>query len=192
MKVVTKRLLEISVILLIPAVAFAAEGHAEHHVEGAAALIPFWINFLIYIAFLFFITRKPVLNLWASRRERIEIAVGGSKAELDAAQSELRQVNAKLSGFQTECARLTTEVENDTKGECEELNRSAKLKADRVAARAKESIRSEQKSAETKLQREVAELAFKLARERLSSSTNIESDRRLREASLNSIKSLVN
>lgn len=194
MKVVAKRLLEISLLLLLlaPALAFAAEGHGEQHVQGAAALIPFWINFLVYVAFLFYITRKPVLKVWASRRERIESAVGGSKAELDAAQSSLRQVNSKLSGFQTECARLTTEVENDTKGECEELKRSAKFKAERVAARSKESMRSEQKSAEVKLQREVAELAFKLARERLSSSTSMESDRRLRDASLNSIKSLVN
>jgi len=183
-----KRLAVVMLVISLPALALG-EGH-EAEAHGFSHLIPMWINFVVYVALLFWLTKKPLLRFWASRREHIETAVQGGRSELEAAEARVSVIQRRISGIEQEISQLKQEVSQDTARECEQLKEAAKEKALKIAARSKESAKAEQKTAEAKVQREITELAFRLARQKLAGSTTLESDKGWRESTLGLVKNL--
>lgn len=189
-----KTLAVLTALCAVPALAIAAPhgGHEAAHHGSSADLIPFWINFSLYVVVLFVLVRKPIASGWASRRDGIAAAVNKGKVERDQAESALRIAKGKESMLSSDIAALLAQVKNDTKAETEEVLRDAHERASRISAQGKDLLTAEQKAFETSLRKELADEVLKRATEILKKDMNASSDAALRTSSLNTVGQLLN
>lgn len=182
----------ISLFLLLaawPMQVWAEQGKA--HTGSFSDLAIFWLNFIVYIAVMYFLLRKPFPVLWAKRRAGIEQGVRASAAELDRAKATLQQSQQKLNNLENDIARLREEMRSETQAEQKALEAYGKVKSEKILARARDNYVAEKRSLEQKLQHEISEMALKLVRERLSSELSSDADKIWRDAALKNVKELV-
>ncbi len=179
----------LALTVFVPLDSFAAE-HAHH--ASIADIIPFWVNFVIFSAVMFLILRRPVLAGWAKRRHSIESAVVGAKEELEAVDAKYLQAQAKLSRLSIELNQLTAEVEKDIELESKQAKEFALAGAAKIMQRAKETILAEEKAAISRIRRDIAETALRVAQEKLKTFVTPDKDKRLRDLSLERVRGLLN
>ena len=174
----------IAVLLVTPAVLCSEGGHGAAH-GSIADLGVYWVNFLIYAAIMFFVLRKPALNGWTARRNKIESDVIGGRAEIEAAETKIAQMRSRMELIGEDIERLREATEKETERESRELVESARVRAQRISQRMREACSAEQRAAEDGIRSELAELAVKMAREQLTRDLNVESDKPYRDAVVN-------
>lgn len=166
--------------------AFCSDGgHGADH-GSIADLGIYWVNFLIYVGLLYFLLRKSVNSGWAARRDKIESDVTGGKIEIDAAEAKIAGMRGRMDLIGEDIERIRDTTEKETERESREVVETARVLAQRISQRMHESCSAEQRSAETGIRRELADMALKMAREQLCREINAESDRPYREAVANS------
>ena len=170
------------VVIMTALPALCSEGAQEAHHGGLADLAVYWLNFLIYLGALFFILRKPVGAGWAARRNKIESDVIGGKIEIDAAEKKISDMRDRMDLIGDEIERIRDATEKEAERESAELVDAARVRAQRSSQRMRDSCAAEQRSAENSIRRQLAELALKMVRERLSGEITAENDKRYRNA----------
>lgn len=175
------------------AVAFGSE-HAHggaHSAGGIATLIPFWVNFLLYIGLLYFLLRKQVSLTWAQRRQRISDAVQKAETELKEAEEKLRLARANFDNLEKEASKVRALIDNDAVVECDAIMAEAQKKAELAVQRAKDTAAAERSAKEKALRREIAEHVILLARQRLLEKTSYENDYGRRSSALGAFKQML-
>lgn len=172
---------------LAPALCFAEE---EHHAGSIGDLTFYYINFALYILFLYFVLRKPVRQGWVSRSLKIEEAVNRGKIELAKAEEALKAAKNQLAGVDSEIKKIGEEIRADTRNETKLIVDDAKVRAERIVQQGKLSAQSEIKALEQSLRRELASLIMQKATEQVRAKINTEADVKLRRSSLSGISGL--
>lgn len=151
------------------ALAFAAllvwAGPAGASSEGASPLAFVWqtLNFVLLVAVLFFVARKPVREFLASRRAAIRDDLDTSAELLAEAEARLGEwkerttrLDAELASIRDTSRRLAeeehTRILAQARAAAERIRRDAGMAAEREAVQAREALRAE-----------AAELAVELA-----------------------------
>ena len=167
-KVVSRKtaiLLAAALPLLLPGVALAAEEGGNKW--GALLVLGKVFNLAIVVAILVWVARKPLANFYASRtesiRERLEEA---QKARSDA-ERKLAEMEARMSRLDDELEEIRAAGEKEGREEYERLLAQAEADAGRIVARARQEIDGMTRSAQLELKNHAADLAVRLAEEKI-------------------------
>ena len=87
----SKALVLILLVLLIPAIAFAGGGSDPNHVPSIADTFKYWINFLVFFGVMGFILRNPFVGYWKQRAADIRAAVNAGEEAEKAAKERLEK-----------------------------------------------------------------------------------------------------
>lgn len=178
------------VLLDTPSLALAATEHG-HEAAGFMSLQWYWVNFLLYIAIMFFILRKQVANGWGQRRGLIETAVNRSQIELEAAQQKVDEAEERLAGLREVLERVTVEIAQEANLEAKHILEDARARAERTAKQVQDNIQAENRVAELTIRTELSDVVISKVRGRLQSELNPDSDRALRQAALNESRAII-
>jgi len=140
-------------LLLTPADLFAEEaGHGEHHAYNWMNF--FWkiLNFVIFFGALGYFLAKPIGGFLRSRSLNITKELEEARAARDKAQAELTEVRRQLEGLEQEmegikekAARdsetLSQEIADQTRAECERIEKQAEKDLETMGARARRDLR---------------------------------------------------
>lgn len=178
-------------VLLLPATLIAAGG-GDHATSGSIRdLIPFWFNFLLYIGIVYYLVAAKSRNAYAARRARLIASVNQGAVELKAAREELKIANDRLASVEQEIKKLQIEIAEEGDREAKKILEEAEQRAKRVKSQAVELVRLEERAAQEKLKRELADRITEKAAVLIRSKATADSDRAIREATLNNAKSLI-
>ena len=146
------RLLVVSVALLAPAVALAAgDGPPKVNLSELGSQT---FNFVLYVALLIFIGKKPITAFFKARREGVAGAIESAKAATEAAEARLTETMAKLENFDAEREAILAEYRElgeaerrkivaDAEGAAAKIVRDAEQTAERELAQARETLRQQ-------------------------------------------------
>lgn len=146
------------------------EKTAEHH-GGSPWDVAFkWVNFLVLFGGLGWMLRAPMMNFLESRRQ--EIAEGLAKAAEARADADrkLAEVETRLTGLDQEIRQLKEQALQQAEEERLHILEMARQEAKKILEMASVEIDGMRKAARQELKAHVAELAVRLAEERLKSS----------------------
>ncbi len=162
------------------------------HTPSILDLKLYWINFALYCTVLYFLLRNKVATGWRERQARLAAEVAAHRKELETVEAELRQLQNQLASAPEVAAALKAEIARDAGRESAQIVTDAKKKAEKIAAHVAASLATEKKAGEAAVRKEIAQIVIERALTTLRGSLNAESDRPLREASLGSIRELMN
>jgi F0F1-type ATP synthase membrane subunit b/b' len=142
-----------------------AGGGAGHH-PSPHEIVPFWVNFVIYIALMTALLRKPIKHGWASRRTRIAEEVSSATSDMEAAERELAAVEALTKNLSQEQERARVEILKQGELEANSIVSSAKEKAVRLASSTKDLLEGESRSAQATFRAALVAKAVELSKSR--------------------------
>jgi len=142
-----------------------ASGGAGHH-PSIYDIVPFWVNFVLYVALMTYILRKPIKNGWASRRARIAEEVSSATSDMEAAERELATVEALTKNLSQEQDRARTDILKQGELEANAIVSAAKEKSARLASSTKELLEGESRSAQTHFRAALVAKAVELSKSR--------------------------
>lgn len=142
-----------------------ASGGAGHH-PSIHDIVPFWVNFVLYVALMSFILRKPIKNGWASRRERIAEEVSSATSDMEAAERELAAVEALTKNLAQEQERARVEILKQGELESNAIISAAKEKSTRLASSTKDLLEGESRSAQAQFRATLVAKAVELSKSR--------------------------
>ena len=164
--------------LLLLALPLAAAAASEGE-EGSARL---WFeigNLVLLIGVIIFFARKPVKQYLAERRQRIEDNIRGSERLLTEAEERLEEWQSKAARLDNEVAEIKRLARERAERERQRILADAERSAQRIQRDAEAAIDREVRRARKVLQQEAADLAVKLAEERLKSEVTEQDRERL-------------
>ena len=182
----------VSAEMLFPGIAQAAEtaaGHSEHGHSAAtiAALKWPWINFVMYVAVMFFLLRGIVKNGWTARAERIAHEASQGERELAIATAELAAARDRQAKLPTEKASIARNLASEAQAEAQVARQEGEDRVREIEKQAANRIVAEHQAAVQTIRRSVAQKVLVRAEERIRSGISAENDKKLRQ---NTAKSL--
>ncbi len=163
----------------------AAAAHATAEHAAAAHHLNWWdftlrtANFVILLAILVKLLKKPIGNFLVSRREDIQKLL----AELQDKQKEAAAVSAeykaKLAMLDEETKKIVAELLSEGEAEKQKIIQAAERQAAYIKQQAEIAVQQEIKAAREKLQEEVAELSVAAAEKLIRKSMKADDQDRL-------------
>jgi F0F1-type ATP synthase membrane subunit b/b' len=159
------KLFSVSLVLALihTSAAMASSGHSEPRFSD---LTFYWINFVLYVAIMAYILRKPIRTGWAARVERIKQSVTRSATDVEVAERELNAIEALSKSLPAEQERIKQQLLEQANLEAEELIKDAHQRAQRIRHQAKELVFGETRSAESAFKRSLVSRAIAIAKDR--------------------------
>ena len=113
--------------------AFAEEAHGGHHGHGTPSdLIPYAVNFFIFVSLLIYFTKAPITAAWANRLQSIKNDVAKGRLEIEEAQKALAHAKARAQSVETEVERIKFEIKKGAKTETQDILKDGHDRALRV------------------------------------------------------------
>jgi F-type H+-transporting ATPase subunit b len=141
--------------------------------------LPKTVNLAIFLAFLYFLLRKPMAAFFASRSKAIVADLERAKRERDEAEAKLAEVDARLSKLAAERDQIRAEAEREAEAELARLSARTEEDARKIAETAEREIDGALKAARADLQRFAAEKAVELAEAQIRGEMSDEDRKRL-------------
>ena len=159
----------------------AGEGGHEEEAVAIFSLAMLWrvINFTILFAVLYKFLAQPVRDFFAGRRGEILASLEEAKKSKEEAEAKYQELSKRLANRDEEFSDIRKQATENAEKLKERMIAEAHEKAKRMEEKAKESIEQEMKKARETLKREAAELALKLAEEKLGKELTAEYHRRV-------------
>ena len=142
-----------------------ASGGAGHH-PSIHDIVPFWVNFVIYIVLMTVLLRKPIKDGWASRRNRIAEEVSSATSDMEAAERELAAVEALTKNLLQEQERARVEILKQGELESNSIISTAKEKSSRLSSSTKDLLEGESRSAQAQFRATLVAKAVELSKSR--------------------------
>lgn len=155
-------------------------------------LIPYWINFVLYLVIIYFLTRKLLAKAWAERRQRIIDDISSARQQYSHAESLLADAQAKWGRLSQEETRVRDEVARQGEYERQQMLEAARAKAARTVAQAKEHGDAERRSAERLIREELVADVMSRASRILKETATHDADRDFRASAVSAANRLVN
>jgi len=153
-------------VILIAAVAFAAEPAAEH--EGGAKFLglPTWIwKFVNMVAFLWFLVwalKGPVKNAIASRHEQVRREAVEAKERREKSDKMAGEISARLAKLEEDVRTIRERAQTEGERQKREMIAAAEAEAQKILQGARNEVDNQLKHA----RKELTEYAGELASER--------------------------
>jgi len=157
----------------------AEAGRGQHQAESPLAIVWKWGNFFMLFGGLGWYLRRPLQEFLNSRTKAIEEGLASGRQAREAALQKLSEIEARLAQLDKEVKELKDQALKEVEEERGRILESAKLESERILDLARREIKGLEKSARLELKSHVAELAVKLAEERLRSSMSSEENKRI-------------
>ena len=189
------------VCILTPRVALAAEEgqhgasggeHAGGHTESPLAVVWKWGNFLILFGGLGWYLRQPLREFLEARSRSIEEGLASGRLARESALKQMNEIENRMARLDDEVRALRAQAVKEAEEERARILESAKVEAQKILEVAHREIEGLKKSARLELKAHVADLAVKLAEERLQKSVGSEENKRLVLRFLDSLETTKN
>lgn len=149
-------------------VALASGSEGGAHGSIADTIGP-WINFIVYIAILTVLLRKPLKSGWAARRERIAEEVSAATSEMEASGRTLAAVEALTKNIAQEQERARAEILKQGELESASIATAAREKAARIKSQVLDLLAGESRSAQAHFRASLVAKAVELSKARFES-----------------------
>lgn len=197
-----KILLPVSILgsLLICSLAFASNSHsAAQHAEALPSFFEFlaekkiyWINFIVYVALLFFVLKKVFLKAWGTRRSAYKDAITSGQKLLEESERTLAEAQSLMASLPNEVSSLKLKMSQEAEYEAESIVRDASQRAEKIKNQASQSAAAEKRAAISQYQEKLIDMAMKNARNKVSGLISADVDSRLKNRVVASIDGLLN
>ena len=158
----------------------SAKVHGESgHSASPLSIVWKWGNFLILFGGLGWYLRQPLKEFLESRSRSIQEGLANGRAAKEMATKQLREIEDRLSHLDVEIRSLKTSALREAEEEQARILESAQMEAQKILETAHREIEGMKKSARLELKSQIAELAVKLAEERLQKSVGSEENKRM-------------
>ena len=141
--------------------------------------IPKIINFILFAGGLFFLLRKPFSQAMRERRELIQADLKRAKAEKEAAEAKLREIEGRLNRLDSEIGEIRAAAEQEAKAEYERLIKQAQGEAERMRLMAEREIEGASRAAQIELREFAATKSVELAESMIRQEIKPEDNARL-------------
>jgi F-type H+-transporting ATPase subunit b len=173
--------------ILTPNVTLAAEQahgassgeHGGGHAESPLAVVWRWGNFLILFGGLGWYLRQPLREFLETRSRSIEEGLASGRLARESALKQMSEIENRMARLDDEVRSLRTQAVKEAEEERARILESAKIEAQKILEGAHREIEGLKKSAWLELKAHVADLAVKLAEERLQKAVGSEENKRL-------------
>ena len=181
-------LLLTAVCILTPRVTFAAEEaqhgassgeHGGGHAESPLTAVWKWGNFLILFGGLGWYLRQPLREFLETRSRSIEEGLASGRLARESALKRMSEIENRMARLDDEVRALRAQAAREAEEERARILESAKVEAQKILEVAHREIEGLKQSARLELKAHVADLAVKLAEERLQKSVGSEENKRL-------------
>jgi F-type H+-transporting ATPase subunit b len=179
-----------AVLLLAPAVAFAAE--AEHHDESIGAMIRgmAWpvANFIVFVGLLYYFFNKPFTEYLAGRSSTIRKDLVEAAELKSTATAQLAAIEQKLQALPGELSALRTRGAEDIKAEEQRIAAAAAADRERLLEQTRREIDLQVRLAKKEILEHAADLSLQLATERIKKDVTPADQDRLVDRYLSQVK----
>ena len=173
--------------------AAAEQGHeASGHGESPLAPLWKWLNFVVLFGALGWYLRKPLGEFLKTRAKGIEDGLASAQEAKRIALLKSAEIQARLVQLDEEIQQIKALASQEAEKERGRILENARLEAQKILDLASHEIEGLKKSARLELKAFVAELAVKLAEERLRTSEGPDEDKRIIEKFIKSLDSRPN
>ena len=174
----------VSLLLVLPAVALAAEGGAEHGGGGGLisvdkSLIVQVVNFLILLFILQRLLYKPFLAKMEERTSTIQKALDEAKAARAEAARQLEENESRLRAAYAEAAAVREQALKEAAEESRKHVEAAQAQSRKMVEDTKAQLETEVRRAREELRREVSDLAIAVAEKLVHKSLHEDDHRRI-------------
>jgi F0F1-type ATP synthase membrane subunit b/b' len=151
---------------LSPTLAFCAEGAAGH---GSWVLLGFYVfNFAVFVAILWYYAAPLAVKFFHERAAEIRSNINLSEEGFRRAGETAQHAEAEVAGLEAEKARLLAEMREQTRREAVRIRELGQLAAQRIRRDAETTARSIAENGRRTVQRHLAAVAARLARQLLA------------------------
>src|SRR5262249_38691751 len=126
-----------------------------------------------------YILRRPLSDAFKGRRERIREELRKAKEERDRALAELKAIEARLAGLNSEVASIRQQADAEAAAERERLKKETALEVTKLREAAQREIETAGKAAKQELREFAAQQSLRLAEEAIRKEIRPEDDARL-------------
>lgn len=157
------------------------EGKIKPHVTKTQVMNLLWwaVNFLILLVILYKYGRKPMADMFRSRREAIETEYRELEEKRREAEAKFQEYEKKLATLEDEAKKIVEAFIEQGQKEKERIIEEAKAAAERIKQQAEFYVQQELERAREELRKEVAELSVKLAEQVIQEKITPEDHKRL-------------
>lgn len=143
----------------LPSLAWAAEAVEAHHEHAtnwffAGTLI---IYFIVFVALMVWLLRKPLANFFASRSDDIAKRLAAADEARLAAEAKLREYEQKIDELMKTREEILESAKREAEGERERLLAAAGEQAERLTQDAERQVKQTIEEAERALSREAVQ-----------------------------------
>ena len=124
-------------------------------------------NLLLVAAVLVLLLRKPLANFFARRSEAIRQQLAEAQKARAEAEAKLAEIQSRMSRLDGELQEIAGNSEKEAREEYRRLVAEAERDADKIVGRSRLEIEAMTRTAEQKLKLHAAELAVRLAEEKI-------------------------
>ena len=189
--ILSLKTLALSFALVLTVSELAVAGGGAGHQPSIHDIVPFWVNFVIYIGLMTVLLRNPIKNGWASRRNRIAEEVASATSDMEAAERELAAVEALTKNLSHEQERARVEILKQGELESSSIVSASKEKAARLAASAKDLLEGESRSAQAHFRAALVAKAVELSKAKFQTGELAARQSQYVEAAIDRAKKLV-
>ncbi|RME60642.1 MAG: hypothetical protein D6780_03020 [Candidatus Dadabacteria bacterium] len=179
MKKIIKKIFSVSPLILI--ILFLVEpafAESEHHFN-LWSLVPYWINFLIFVFFIVWIFRRRFPTHWKNRREEILRKIEEGEKVLTSAKKRYKEALAYRENLPKTLETIEKKIKEEGLAEKDALLRQAEEKARSIVESAKEAVEVERRLALAQIKEELVTALVKNLEERVKKDFTPEKDREL-------------
>ncbi len=170
-------LLVAGICLLLPLLAFAAEGSEDRW--GIWFGAGRFFNLALVAAVLVWAAKKPLASFFENRSQSIREQLEEAQRAREAAEAKLAEIETRMSGLDGEIQALRAEAEKQAQEDQRRILEEAERDAQKVLDRARQEIAGMTRAAQIELKKHAAELAVRLAEESIRRGIDDEDRKRL-------------
>jgi F-type H+-transporting ATPase subunit b len=171
----------------------AAPEHEPQEAHGFLGVPPVvWqvLNLSLFLALLYVLLKKPAASFFGSRRREVDEANREADADRKRAEELAKEIDARLSGIETEIARLREHSASEAEAESRQLVAQAEADAQRIVQRGASEIEIRVREARKELTSYAGDLAVQMADDILRRSMTEEDQKRLVAEGTDALRSL--
>ncbi len=176
------------VMILLPALVLASSGGDHGGGGGWEATDTYRVmNFVVLLAILVFLLRKPVSQFLGGRIKGIQDQLEDLEAKKKAAEQKLAEYDQRLSRLSEEAEQIVEQYKKQGEAAREKILQEAEASAAKLEEQAKRTIDHEFKQAKKQLETEVLEKAIAKAEEKLKKGITDNDQEKLIDEYLNEV-----
>jgi len=154
--------------------ALAQEGAKSDPVESPAGSIFRWLNFIIVFGGIAYLIAKHGGAFFSGNAKAIAASIHEATAAKEAADSELREVTAKVEHLDRDLSAMRDEAQKNWAAESERLRTSSLIEIDKINQAARGELAASERAAQQQLRQIAASLSVERAAALVSSRMNPE------------------